>query len=155
MKNAITIHAVNRLAGILDSPDGIAVEDMVANAEKRVARLAGDLHRFVGGCVDQIVAIHGEGEEALFAASLTVGDLAMNIAEVATGPRLEAVGEVARGIRAMVDSLVAHGVWHTDALNLHITSLDLLYGDQRPADAEVARVLTDLREMRLAVGATD
>ena len=155
MPAAMTIHTVNRLAGILNSPDAPAAEDMIADAQARIDGLTGDLQAYVVDCVKQIIAIHAQGEEALFGESLVVGDLAMNIAEVCTGRKLEAIGEIARGIRTMIDSLVTLGVWHTDALNLHITSLDRLTGRDRPCEAEIERVLTDLRQMRHRIGAAD
>ena len=66
--------------------------------------------------------------------------------------QLDAIGEVARGICAMIESLLSAGVWHTDGLNLHIMSLTLLSaGKPLPAD-EISKMLNQLREMRRAIG---
>jgi uncharacterized protein YnzC (UPF0291/DUF896 family) len=147
-----TFNPANRLAQILEGSEGVSFEEMVAASEVRVEDLLPGLRESVREKINAITVIHDEGEDSLFARSQEVGDLAMNIAEVAGAARLPALGEVARGICAMIESLLSAGVWHTDGLNLHIMSLTLLSaGKPLPAD-EVRKMLKQLREMRRAIG---
>ena len=142
----------NRLAQILEGSDGVSFEEMVAASEVRVENLLPSLRESVREKIDAITEIYEDGEESLFSRSQEVGDLAMNIAEIAGAARLPALGEVARGICAMIESLLSAGVWHTDGLHLHIMSLTLLSaGKPLPAD-EVSRMLNQLREMRRSIG---
>ena len=66
-----------------------------------------------------------------------------------------ALGEVARGVCAMVDCLITSGIWHTEALDLHLTSLSLLCRPDPPSEREEARIIARLREMRFAIGVPD
>jgi len=142
----------NRLAQILEGSDGVSFAKLVEASEVRVDNLLPGLRESVREKIDAITKIYNGGEESLSAGSTEVGDLAMNIAEIAGAARLPALGEVARGICAMIESLLSAGVWHTDGLNLHIMSLTLLgAGKPLPAD-EVSKMLNQLREMRRAIG---
>jgi hypothetical protein len=101
------------------------------------------------------VAIYEEGEEIMFARCYEMRDAAMAIADVAAAGRMPHIGEVAAGIRAMIESLSASGVWHTDALELHVTSLVLLSHDPAPCETEAQTILTRLRGMRKAIGVVE
>ena len=140
------------LAKILEGHDGRSFDDMVAASEVRVEGLLPANRDFVREQITAITRIYDEGEDGMFRRSHELGDLAMTIAEVAGAARLPALGEVARGIRAMIESLLSAGVWHTDGLNLHIMSLTLLSaGNPLPPD-EITKMLSQLREMRRAIG---
>ncbi len=147
--------AENRLAKILPKVGGAAFEDLVAASEARVALLADKIREHVSAQVAQIVKIHDMGEEEMFAQCIEIGDAAMNIAETAGAAELQPVGEAARGIRAMVDSLVSSGVWHSDALALHITSLALLNGPTPPSAKETKAILKRLHDLRAAIGVAE
>ena len=142
----------NPLAQILEGSDGVSFDEMVAASAAGIETLLPSIREFVRARIIELTKIFEEGEESMFGRSAEIGALAMNIAEVAGAARLPSLGEVARGICAMVDSLLSAGVWHSEALNLHITSLTLLNaGIPLPPD-EIKKMLNQLREMRRAVG---
>ncbi len=145
----------NRLAKIIEGNGGIAFETLVAQSDKRLLMMKDDLQAYVREQINEIVAIHAQGEELLFARCKELGLAAMNIADVAGVAKLFEVGEAASGIRAMIDSLVEKGVWHTDALELHITSLVLLASEPVPSQEETGKVLSRLSKMRAAIGVVE
>lgn len=140
----------NRLAKILQTLDGCTRSELIAEAEARVAALRGPIRAFVAEKLQEVLAFCSYSEDLLFAECRTLGDLTLDIAEVAGAGGMEAIGEVARGISAMVDSLLSDGVWHTDALRLHLDALVLLGQEGRSA-AEDDVILERLRRMRRAI----
>lgn len=155
MKPARIFTPPNRLAKLLVGHDRVAFDVLVDNAEKRIETIREDVQAQVRKDIGRIMAIHSQGEEIMFARCREIGDAAMAIADVAGAAGMPELGEIASGVRAMVDSLFYKGVWHTDALELHITSLLLLESDPPPAAEEVERVLTRLRKLRAAVGVVE
>lgn len=145
----------NRLAKILDSLDGPTAAELVMEAEGRVAQLSEAIHLYVEEKLKQILAFAEEGEEVLFAECQTLSSAALNVAEVAGAADMEAIGEVARGISAMVDGLVTSGVWHSDALKLHLDALALVNQAGGRLTDENKVILARLRGMREAVGVAE
>jgi hypothetical protein len=142
----------NRLKKILLSQDAPTAGELVAAAEGRVAGLEGRIRAYVAEKQKEIAAFATKADDILFAECRALGDAALNVAEVAGAAGLDDVGEVSRGISAMVDSLVTSGVWHTDALRLHIDALALLDQGAEADEAKNALVLQRLRIMREAIG---
>lgn len=142
----------NRLGKILHSLGGPTAGEMVAEAERRVEALADTIRTFVAAKVKLILPFAEQDDDVLFAECRTLGDTAVQIAEVAAAAKLGAVGEVARGIANMVDGLLACGVWHGEALRVHIRALKLVAEPQgRPASNDEA-IVDRLREMRMSIG---
>ena len=144
----------NRLAKIVEGHDGVAFNDLVTASEGRIEDLQDDIREYVREEVKRIVGIYAHGEEIMFARCKELGDAAMNVADVAGAAKLCDLGEVAGGIRAMIDSLFGKGVWHTDALEAHITSL-ILFNAESPSKEEADKVLSRLSKMRAAVGVVE
>ena len=144
----------NRLAKIVEGHDGVAFNDLVTASERRIEDLQDDIREYVREEVKRIVGIYAHGEEIMFARCKELGDAAMNVADVAGAAKLCDLGEVAGGIRAMIDSLFGKGVWHTDALEAHITSL-ILFNAESPSKEEADKVLSRLSKMRAAVGVVE
>ena len=64
------------------------------------------------------------------------------------------IGEIARGLDAMVQSAAHGGVWRADAVRLHIQSLGMV--DQtRPDRTGEATILENLRALRRAIGTVE
>ena len=63
-----------------------------------------------------------------------------------------ATGEAARGIHAVIDAMTRHGVWHTEALKLHLDALAVLGGDAEPDQAVIDQMLSRLQDMRDWIG---
>lgn len=71
----------------------------------------------------------------------------------ASGAR--AVGEVALGIRLMIEGLFTSGFWHADALRLHVESLAILARGPAQSAAEADVIVQRLKGLRAAVGVPD
>lgn len=145
----------NRLAKILQTLDGPTTSELVADADARVSKLAGAIRSYVEEKLDAILAFAEQGEDVLFAECRTLSEVSLNVAEVAGAAGMEAIGEVARGITAMVDSLVTNGVWHSDALKLHLNALALVNQAGGKLTEENQVILTRLKGMREAVGVNE
>ncbi len=142
----------NRLASILHSREAPTGAELVTAAESRVDDLRGVILSYVAAKQKEIAAYAALGDDVLFAECRTLGDTALNVAEVAGAAGLEAVGEIARGISAMIDSLKTCGIWHTAALRLHINALGLIDQVSGADPAAGALVLKRLQAMREAIG---
>ena len=140
----------NRLAKTLDSPAGVDFHRLVDAAERRVAALAVTIRPYVAEQIARLEAIQREGEESMFGRCREIGEAAMNIAELAGAAGRAPAGDVARGIRAMADNLSYSGLWHSDALALHISALPLLNDPDLPAK-EARIVVGRLHQMRKAL----
>lgn len=145
----------NRLSKILETIDGPTAAELVMDAECRVAQLSEAIHAYVEEKLKEILAFASQGEEVLFAECQTLSEAALNVAEVAGAAEMEATGEVARGISAMVDSLMTSGVWHSDALKLHLDALALVNQAGGGMSEENQTILARLRGMREAVGVVE
>jgi hypothetical protein len=143
----------NRLAKVLTGIEGRSFDELVTASHDRLGQLEDAIHVYVAAQLAAVVDLYAQGEEAMFGRCRELGDLAMNIAEVAGAGKLPAMSEVARGLRAMTDSLVSHGVWHTEALGLHISCLTILARDDAPPNLEHQdAMLRDLKALRAAIG---
>ena len=145
----------NRLAKILDNLDAPTAAELVAEAEGRVSKLSVAIRGYVEEKLTTIMAFATQGEDVLFAECQTLSDAALNVAEVAGAAEMEAIGEVARGISAMVDGLISSGVWHSDALKLHLDALALVNQGGGKMTDENKVILARLRGMRDAVGVVE
>ena len=76
----------------------------------------------------------------------------MNIAEVAEAAGLDAVGAVARGICVMLDGLVGRGIWHTEALRVHLRALALVHGQSGRPESAGDAIAEELQSLRLSLG---
>lgn len=151
MSSAYLFTPENRLAQILQAIDGPTVDELVRDAEARTRLLGEGIRAFVAEKLDVLSAYAARDEASVFAECLAVADCARSIAEVAEAADLRDVGEAARGICAMVENLISNGVWHSDALRLHLDALQLLKdGSAAPESSQV--ILERLREMRVSVG---
>jgi hypothetical protein len=155
MSTARVFTPENRLAKILESLNGPTAGELVADAEKRIDELHDAIREYVREKLATISAYAEQGEDVLFAECRALADASLEVAEVAGAAGLEAVGEVARGISAMVDSLATSGVWHSDALKLHLSALTLVTQEGGHMSKENAVILDRLRGMRAAVGVAE
>lgn len=145
----------NRLAHILQTIDAPTAAELVADADGRVDKLGEAIRAYVAAKLEEIMGFAEQGEDVLFAECRTLADASLNVAEVAGAAGLEALGEVSRGISAMVESLITSGVWHSDALKLHLDALALMNQAGGRMTEENKTILARLRGMREAIGVTD
>ena len=144
----------NRLAEILGDSRHPTVDSLEAAAKARVATLKDKIQEYVAGQLALIAALAKEREEIIFAECLSLGAAAQAICEVAGAAEMESLGEAALGIHAMVEALVTQGVWHSEALKLHIDALALLAAHPDLPRPEVITTLERLKAMRERVGVT-
>jgi len=145
----------NRLGKILNSLGGATPGEMVAEAEKRVEALTDTIQTFVAAKVQLILAYGDHSDEELFAECGTLADAAVQVAEVAAAAKLGAVGEITRGIANIVDELLTLGVWHGEALRVHIRALQLVTQTQGRSAIDNGAVADRLREMRISIGLSE
>lgn len=145
----------NRLASALSSLEAPTLSELANDAEARLARLEGAIRLYVHEKLREIAEYAAKPEEELFAECRSLANHALEVAEVASAGGLAAIGEVARGIKAMVDSLITGGVWHTDALRLHISVITVLNQQVGEGEPDDELVLSRLRNMRRALGVAE
>lgn len=145
----------NRLARAIGGAGARPAEELVCNAEERVAALEPQIAEFVSAEVELILRLGLQSEELVFADCREIADAALRVAEVAAVANLPAVGEAARGIRAMIEGLFDGGIWHSDALKLHVDALSLLAHGPRQGEEEEGRILERLKRMRARIGVHD
>lgn len=145
----------NRLAKILESVEAPTGRELVAEAEACVADLRDSIVAHVADRLSEIATYAAMGDDLLFGGRRALGAAALDVAEVAGAAGLETVGEIARGISAMIDSHFTSGVWRIDALRVHLGALALV--NQRAGEdlAEGALVLKHLHTMREAIGVAE
>lgn len=144
----------NRLADVIGDSRHPTAEALEASAVARVATLKDRIQAYVAEQLVVISTLAREREEVIFAECLSLGAAAQAICEVAGAAELESVGEAALGIHAMIEALVSQGVWHTEALKLHIDALGLLAAHPDLPRAEVETTLLRLKTMRERIGVT-
>lgn len=144
----------NTISGVLN-PAGRPAEALVAASETRLRELAPEIRREVLVQAAMICEIRRHGEPALFGLRDDVSEAALRITELAAHGGLEAMGEVARGLRALIDAHSSQGLWREDALDLHLDCLDLLARDQGLAPGEALALVHRLQGVRAAIGLRD
>ena len=142
----------NHLADIIGGPGDLTADELEQRAIERVAAIGPGLRQFVDERVDEIERIAQQRDESIFAESLALGHAALAICEVAAAAERGPLGEAARGIATMVDALVSNGVWHTDALKLHIDALAMFAAHPDLDQTEVRTILARLKAMRDGIG---
>ncbi len=142
----------NPLAEIIGGPDDPTVASLTRDAETRVGALRDQIRRHVAQ-QHAILAKYAAGpEEEVFANCRAIATAARSISDVAGAADMESVGEAARGIFALIEALGSRGVWHTDALKLHIGTLALFNSDAPPTRGDAAQMLKRLKSMRDWIG---
>jgi hypothetical protein len=145
----------NRLSKILQSGNGPSSADLIAAAVARVDQMGPELRAFVALKTKEIVGYAARDDDALFAECRPLGEAATHVAEVAGAAGQDAIGEVARGISVMIEGLFRDGVWHTEALRLHLAALALINPNARASETQNALILDRLHQMRQAVGVVE
>ena len=152
MTAARVFSADNRLAKVVVTLGGINPTELVKAADKRVTDLHGDIRSYVSDELRLINAYVDRPDDVLLAESQDLGQHALNVSEVAGAAGLVAVGEVARGISSMVENLKTYGVWHADALRVHLNAMVLLSGRSGVEAGDEDVILGRLKGMRGAIG---
>jgi hypothetical protein len=145
----------NRLSKILSGMDRKAFAELVQNAEHEVQLIAPKLGESIGGDVQALIRLCRQDEANIFGQSREIGWLALRIVESARLADRPELAEAAEGVWEMIEALSARGVWHTDALKLHVEALQVLSGDENVTLDRRETITQALRTMRQTIGARD
>jgi hypothetical protein len=145
----------NRLAKILTSLDRKAFAEHVENAEKEVERIAPVLGESIEGDVQALIRLCRQDEADIFAQSREIGWLALRIVESARLARRPELADAAEGVWEMIEALSTRGVWHTEALRIHVEALLALSVPDGTDSAQRQVIARELLKMRAAVVAKD
>lgn len=142
----------NRLAKVIGGMGDATAEELAKNAEGRVRALRPVIRKRVQEIAEELALLSERPETEIFAECKALGDKALEICEIAGAADLQAIGDAARGVHALIDALFTAGVWHTEALKLHVESLMVLNGDPPPPAEAARQMLARLRGMREWLG---
>lgn len=141
----------NRLADVLQTGRGAPAHEHIANAEKRVADIAPSIRTYVFERAQRILALANERDAASLQLDPTLGATAQEMSEVAGAADLQGMGEVARGISAIVNWAATASQPRPEALALHLDALRLLEAGEGHAEGE-DQMLERLHALRTALG---
>jgi hypothetical protein len=145
----------NRLAKILSSLDRKAFAEHVEAAEREVERVAPILGQSIEGDVQALIRLCRQDEADIFAQSREIGWLALKIVESARLADRPQLADTAEGVWEMIEALSTRGVWHTEALRIHVEALLALTADTALDEPHRRVIAQELLRMRAAVGAKD
>lgn len=153
MPKPLIFSAPNRLAKVIGGPDAQTQEQLIERAQANVTALGDTFRTYIREQVAVLLQFASQTEDILFAEAKKLGDASLGIAEIAGAANMEAIGEVARGVSAMIAGL-ATGVWHSDALLVHLRSLALVSQEGPPTQQDVV-ILERLAIMRQRIGVVE
>jgi hypothetical protein len=145
----------NRLSKILSSLNRKAFAEHVEAAEREVERIAPILSESIEGDVQALIRFCRQDEADIFAQSREIGWLALKIVESARLACRPELADAAEGVWELVEALTARGVWHTEALRIHVEALLALTADTGLDEPDRRVIAGELLRMRTAVGAKD
>lgn len=143
----------NRLAPILEGLDRARFAEHVNRAQNELDRIAPALATGLDADVRALAAQCRGEEMEVFEHARAIGLAALTVVEGARLAGLPMLAEASAGLWEMIDALSSRGVWHSEALRVHADSLAALssLADETP---EAATILSELRRLRAAVGAS-
>jgi len=145
----------NGLAKVIGGADDLTAVMLASRAEARVRGVSDQLRPHVLAASDRLIGLASQSDAEVKANRWQIGELALAICEVAGAAGLDAIGDVARGIRAMTESWAQTGIWHSEGFKLHVDALTLLDADPDRSAASSAGLLLRLRHMRAWLGVAD
>ena len=154
MAAAIIFKPENRLASIVSGPGGVTVDALQRAASENLAKIEAGVRAYVDDQLETIRALNGKPEEIIFAECAEINEAALAICEVAGAAGLPGLGNAARALHVMVDSLFTQGVWHTEALKLHMEAVIMFAANPNLGPTEALQVLARLKGMRDLIGVT-
>lgn len=141
----------NRLAKVLEAADARPFEELVAEAVDRGEAIKPMLREKLDVAVQALLAACARPEDELFANIGEIGWLAQRVAEDAKQADRPELSLAARGVYEMMDALFTHGMWHTEALQVHVAALKVLASRRDVPEAELSAMREHLAEMRARI----
>jgi hypothetical protein len=145
----------NRLSKILTSLHRQAFAEHVAAAEREVERIAPILGESIESDVQALIRLCRQDEADIFAQSREIGWLALKIVESARLANRPELADAAEGVWEMISALSTRGVWHTEALRIHVEALLALTSAAGTDPSQRQAIARELVRMRAAVGAKE
>lgn len=145
----------NRLSKILSSQDRKAFAEHIECAKREVERVMPILSESIEDDVQALIRLCRQDEADIFAQSREIGWLALKIIESARLACRPELADAAEGVWEMIDALSSRGVWHTEALRVHVEALLVLSSRLEVPAAERQVIARELLHMRAAVGAAE
>lgn len=145
----------NRLSKILSSLNRKAFAEHIQAAEREVQRITPLLSESIEGDVLALIRLCRQDEADIFAQSREIGWLALKIVESARLAKRPGLADAAEGVWEMVEALTTRGVWHTEALRVHVEALLALTSERDLDESHRQVIARELLRMRAAVGAKD
>jgi hypothetical protein len=148
------VYKVTNFASVaLDGPDAPLVEHLVRDAEARVDKIRELVREEVTPHVLALLRHAETRDDRLAMASADIAAAALSTAEVAGAARMAATGEIARGLRVLIEDGQARGAFHAEAIRLHLDALVLV--SRTGEESMEAKIVVDelhamLRHMGLA-----
>ncbi|HEY3696718.1 hypothetical protein [Phenylobacterium sp.] len=143
----------NRLAKVLIETGGRTADEAAATAGAHIEELGPSLRRAVDIQVLRLIELHRTGEPALSWRAPELSDAAMQLAEIAGAAGRSDLGEVARGVLAMIGHQT--GGPRADVIDLHLSALALLHGGSGAAGQASDVILRRLQDLRAAIGVSE
>ena len=145
----------NRLAAIFGTLRDPTVEELESSAQTNLDGMRDRIRAFAIEQLKVVSTLADEPEEVIFAECRTMSNAALAISEVAGAAGLEDLGGAALGLHIMIDALFTQGIWHTDALRLHVETLAMLAANPDLSQTEASKVLNQMQMMRNLIGVVE
>lgn len=142
----------NSLARIIGAPDGKSFEDLVAAAEANVERLKPLGVTVLHDKVRELVELCERPEDIVFGESPLVARIAAHVAEDAAQVGDDEIAQTARGVSAMMNALFEQGIWHSEALEVHVQALKVLASHLPLSQSQKITMQRELFQMRQSIG---
>ena len=142
----------NRLASILTDPDAPTVAELIDEAEMRVSALSHEIRARVDSDCDRIMDRFEHSADSGQDDYAAIGEIALTVAELGGACGAGALGDIARGLHAMTDSLACGRAWDARVFRLHVETLALMRQQPRAGTAEHRALLYGLAALREKAG---
>jgi hypothetical protein len=153
MTNTRIFTPKNHLASILSDSAGKTAATLSAASQALLDGMAEGLREKLQIQISRLMAFRAGGEA--LSRVLELGDVAMNIVEIAGAAGRPQLGEAARGVLAMTDGQDCAAPAFRDALAVHVGAVLLLAADPAPTQEDAEGVLRQLLDVRRFLGVMD
>lgn len=153
MTESKNIKVKNRLGDLMRQPGGRSLVEALRGAQKRIEKISPDLLAGVDRSIarmEKAAASLGDSPDA--PAVTEIYQAANDIIALAGLVGYPALDEVAHGLCELIDAFRAEGVWHDQAIRVHIDAVQLLRGLRADDKAACDKVLSGLRAVWLRFG---
>ncbi|MBX9574817.1 MAG: hypothetical protein K2X07_04175 [Caulobacteraceae bacterium] len=142
----------NRLAKIIDAPGARDFDVLVAQAEQQIDRVRPLVEEGLQQAIAHLIAQCSRPEDQVFSEAHAVALAAGHVVEDAAVVGQMHIAAAAAGVAELMNALFSDGVWHSEAIEVHIAALRLFKAPHPPTPEQIALVLRQLAEARAVIG---